>query len=55
MIPTSTVFGLSEQEILSLKKDGLTVKDSNSRIEGNEIHGSSAFKVKSVENAGVNK
>jgi len=45
VIPTSTVFGLNDQEILSLKKDGLTVKDSNSRMEGNEIHGASAFKV----------
>ena len=48
MIPTSTVFGLNDQEILSLKKDGLTVKDSNSRMEGNEIHGASAFKVNAI-------
>ena len=48
MIPTSTVFGLNDQELLSLKKDGLTVKDSNSRMEGNEIHGASAFKVNAI-------
>ena len=59
-IPTSTVFGLKEEEIRLLLGEGLKVepetvtelytgdvqvKDSDRRIEGLEVHGASPFKV----------
>merc|ERR1712154_215761 len=45
IIPTSTVFGLKQEELDLLLKEGLKVRDSDRRIEGVEVHGSSPFKI----------
>jgi len=48
VIPTCTVFGLTNEEIAELAQKGLSIDDSNKRIEGIEISGSSPFKVMRV-------
>jgi len=45
VIPTCTVFGLSDAEVGQLSGRGLRVEDSNKRHDGVEIKGSSPFKV----------
>jgi len=45
VIPTSTVFGLTREELAALAQKGLSIDDSNKRIEGVEITGCSPFKV----------
>jgi len=45
IIPTSTVFGLTKDEMGQLAGQGLKIGDNDSRNEGVEIHGASPFRV----------
>lgn len=45
VIPTSTVFGLKEEEWRLLLKEGLELRDSDRKNEGLEVHGASPFKI----------
>ena len=46
VIPTSTIFGLTPDEVSGLKGDGLKISDNNPKVEGVEVTGASPFKVK---------
>jgi len=48
VIPTCTVFGLTNDELAELANKGLSIDDSNKRVEGVEISGCSPFKVMRV-------
>merc|ERR1712083_359490 len=45
IIPTCTIFGLDKEEEGQLESHGLKVADSNPRMDGVEVSGSSPFKV----------
>merc|ERR1712080_14582 len=45
IIPTCTIFGLDKEEEGRLESHGLKVSDSNPRMDGVEVTGSSPFKV----------
>merc|ERR1711890_2997 len=45
IIPTCTIFGLDKEEEGQLESHGLKVSDSNPRMDGVEVTGSSPFKV----------
>merc|ERR1712183_517383 len=45
IIPTSTIFGLTMEEIKQLVEEGLKIGDENPRHDGVEVSGASPFKV----------
>merc|ERR1719192_101157 len=47
-IPTSTVFGLTREEIGQLQTQGFKIEDNDARQEGVEVRGSSPFKLMRV-------
>merc|ERR1719150_3482288 len=47
-IPTSTVFGLTKEEIKQLQSHGFKIEDNDTRQEGVEVQGSSPFKLMRV-------
>merc|ERR1712010_353343 len=47
-IPTSTVFGLTREEIGQLQTWGFKIEDNDARQEGVEVRGSSPFKLMRV-------
>ena len=53
VIPTSTIFGLTPDEMSALKKDGLQISDNNPKVEGVEVSGASPFKVPTRERSKV--
>ena len=48
MIPTSTIFGLTPEEMGQLRSEGLKIGDKNPKVEGVEVSGASPFKVMRV-------
>merc|ERR1719273_1298549 len=48
VMPSCTVFGLKQEEVDVMKKEGLKLADENRNIEGIEVHGASAFKIMRV-------